>query len=231
MKEAWSIVIPFITIFIINPPGRNEAQDDVPQVKIITPDEKKVYSWNEQVKYTIRVSDSKDGDSKYGEIPPNECSLTVTYVPADRGSDIKEIIGQKEDPGLLLMKKSTCFGCHAHKTRLAGPGFQEIAMRYENNEGTIKSLSSKILNGSVGTWGDQPMPAHEELTEEQGRQISAFILKIGDDPNLWIYPGLEGTFRIIDKPKADIDGIYVLKASYRSTSGKEGMHSIALRIQ
>jgi cytochrome c len=231
MKDAWSLIIPFITIFFIYPPGRNEAQEDVPQVKIITPDENKIYTWNEQVKYTISVSDSKDGDSKYGEIPPNECSLTITYVPADRGASIKEIIEQKTDPGLLLMKKSNCFGCHAHKTRLAGPSFQEIARRYEDNEGTVKSLSSKILNGSVGTWGDQPMPAHEELTKEQSRQISAFILKIGDDPHLWIYPGLEGAFRIIDKPKADVDGIYVLTASYMSTSGKDGTHSIALKIR
>jgi cytochrome c len=230
MKEVWSLAIVFLTILIAYP-ANQDVQEPPPQVKIITPDEKKTYTWSEQVRYAISVSDSKDGDSKYDEIPPNECSLSVTYLPGNKEGEIKQIIEQKEDPGLLLMKRSTCFGCHAHKSKLSGPSFEQIATRYGKSETTIYNLSAKILNGSIGTWGDVQMPAHGDLTEEQRQQIAAYILTIGNKPNYWIYPGLEGMFRIIDKPKTNGDGTYVLTASYTSTSGKEGRHSIVLNVR
>src|SRR5689334_16699530 len=104
MKAAWSLVITFLTIFIAYPANRKETLVSVPQVKITAPDEKGSYSWGQQVTYAISVVDSKDGDSKYGEIPSNECSLSVTYLPGNKATDIKQIIEQKEDPGLLLIK-------------------------------------------------------------------------------------------------------------------------------
>jgi cytochrome c len=202
-----------------------------PQVKLSIPDEKKIYTWNEQVRYSISVSDQKDGESKYGEIPSQECLLTLVYLPDGKEEAIKKTTGEKEEKGLSLIKKSTCFGCHAHKTRMAGPSFQEISKRYEANEKTIENLSNHILNGSVGVWGNQQMPAHPDFTEEQCRQIANYILEIGDYPYRWIYSGLEGSFRILDKPEIDRNGVYVLTASYTSTSGAEGRHSIVLNIR
>ena len=204
---------------------------EAPQVKISIPDVKKTYTWSEQVRYSITVTDPKDGDSKYGEITSQECLLTVAYLPGNEKEEVGKVTEQKETKGLSLIKKSTCFGCHAHKTKLAGPSFQEIAQRYESNEQNIKNLSQHILNGSKGIWGDQQMPAHPDLSEEQRRQIASYILEIGDHPYRWIYPGLEGTFRIMEKPKVPQDGVYVLTASYTSTSGVEGKHVVILTIK
>jgi cytochrome c len=231
MKKTWPLVILLVTILIADPFRLNGAQDDIPQVRIIAPDETKTYTWNEQVRYAISVSDKQDGDSKYGEIPSNECSLSITYLPGNKESDIKELIDREEDPALLLIKRSTCFGCHAHKAKLSGPSFEAIATRYGNDETTIKNISGKILNGSKGTWGDEQMPAHPDLTEEQRRKIAAYILEMGDKPNYWIYPGLEGSFRTIEKPKTDTQGVYVLTAGYTSRSGKDGRHSVVLKVR
>ncbi len=232
MKVIYSIILFFFFSSWENFRSQLEnVQAAAPQVKILEPDEKRSYSWEEQVRYSINVSDPKDGESKYGEIPAQECLLTLEYLPGNKDEDIKKIIEKREEKGLSLMKKSTCFGCHAHKSRMTGPSFQEIAARYETNESTIKNLSNHILNGSLGVWGDQQMPAHADFTEEQCNQIAKYILEAGDHPYRWVYPGLEGVFRIIDKPPVDRDGICVLTASYTSTSGAEGRHSIVLKIR
>ena len=229
MKAGVSLVIMFLTV-VSHFSGR-EPQENAPQVKFITPDAAKTYTWNEQVRYSFNVSDPQDGDSKYGEIASTECSLTITYLPGNREADINQIKNQKDDPALVLMKRSNCFGCHAHKSKLAGPSFEEISKRYKNDAATIKSLSGKILNGSIGVWGDQQMPAHEDLNEEQCRQISAYIIKIGGDAHRWIFPGLEGTFRIMEKPSSDPNGTYVLTGGYTSKAGKNGTNSMVLRVR
>ena len=224
----------FITIFMWWDTGSlqiEKVQPAAPQVKLLAPDEKRSYAWKEQVRYSISISDPKDGESKYGEIPSQECLLTLEYLPVNNDEEIKKAMEKKEEKGLSLIKKSTCFGCHALATRVAGPSFQEIAARYETNDATINNLANHILNGSIGVWGNQQMPAHPDFTEEQRRLISKYILEIGDYPYRWVYPGLEGVFPIIDKPGIDRDGVYVLTASYTSTSGVEGRHSIVLKIR
>lgn len=233
MKIIYPVIF-FITIFFSWDTGRSQiekVQPSVPQVKILAPDEKRSYTWNEQVRYSISISDPKDGESKYGEIPSQECLLTLEYLPVNKDEEIKKAIEKKEEKGLSLMKKSTCFGCHAHTTRVAGPSFEEIAEHYEANETTINNLGDHILNGSFGMWGNQQMPAHTDFTEEQCRQIAKYILEIEDHPYRWVYPGLEGVFRIIDKPEIDRNGVYVLTASYTSTSGAEGRYSVVLKIR
>jgi cytochrome c len=230
MKERWPLILLFLSVFIAVPASLKPAQDDAPQVKIIIPGEKKTCTWNEQIRYSISVFDSNDGDSRYGEIPNNECSLTISYVTGNNEARIKQIMAEKDDPGLLLMKRSNCFGCHAHKAKLAGPSFQEIAKRYGNDERTVELVGDKIMKGSIGTWGDQQMPANEELTAKQSREIAVYILTIGDDPHRSIYAGLEGAFRVMDKPNENEYGTYVLRASYTSKSGKEGTHAIVLGI-
>ncbi len=232
MKGIYSTILSLLFSLPENSHSQTDKfQTTVPQVKILSPDEKRNYTWAEQVRYSISVSDPKDGESKYGEISAQECLLTLEYLPVNKEEDIKKIIEKKEDKGLSIMKKSTCFGCHAYKTRLTGPSLQEISARYELNNGTIKNLANHILSGSIGVWGDQQMPAHPDLTEEQCNQIAKYVLEIRDHPYRWVYPGLEGAFRIIDKPEIDRNGVYVLTASYTSTSGAEGRHSIVLKIR
>jgi cytochrome c len=229
--KAVSIILSLLTFFSGSRETHLTGIQGPPQVKIITPDSKRTYTWNEQVRYSISISDPKDGDSKYGEIPSQECLLELTYLPAGKEDEIKKVTERKEAKGLSLMKRSTCFGCHAHKTKLAGPSLQEIAKQYKTTGDNIRNLANHILNGSTGVWGDQQMPAHPDFTEEQCRQIASYILELGDQPYRWILPGLEGTFRIMDKPKGDQSGVYVLTASYTSTSNAAGKHSIVLKIK
>lgn len=215
----------------------NKIQDKpLPNVKLsVSPNSEEYYHWDTDVRYTIEVSDAVDGDSKYREININEVLLEIEFVPQPDGEEGKEIIKisdiEPDDRGLSLLKKSTCFNCHADKTALAGPSFSKIAERYENTSSTIKSLSHRILNGSIGEWGSMEMPANPDLTSEETEQIASYILMQGGKKNNWVLPGLEGTFRIIKKPGNVTTGIYILTASYTSTSLMKGQHTMILHIK
>ena len=209
-----------------------QIQDDAPKLEIEIAGAPEHLTWNTQVRYTISVSDPKDGVSRYGEIDGRSCLMEIEYFPAGEELQMNEAIKTKEEhKGLSLMKRSTCFGCHADKTRLAGPSFAEIAARYKNNPGTAEELGSHVINGSSGIWGSQMMPSHPDLSLEEAAQIAGYILEQGRNKNRWIYPGLEGTFRIIEKPADREQGIYVLTASYTSTSNIRGEQSVAYKIK
>jgi len=212
-----------------------QKQENAPKVEITLPGDPQDVTWSAQVRYAIHVSDEKDGDSKYGEIEARECLLEIAYFAVSEETEVREILGtsrkEQEHPGLSLLKRSTCFGCHGDKTRLAGPSFMEIAGRYEYNSRTAKDLGSRIIGGSSGIWGSQVMPSHPDFTMEDATRIADYILEQGGNKNRWVYPGLEGTFRIIKEPEDHDQGIYVLTASYTSSSNIRGEHSIILKIK
>lgn len=210
-------------------------QDDAPKVEIKFPGAPEELTWNTQMRYTINVSDPKDGESQYEEIDARAVLMRIEYIPAKNGIEVEELIERSrrapEHPGLSLMKRSTCFGCHADKSRLAGPSFEEISDKYKNKPDIAAELGRHIVDGSTGIWGSQMMPSHPDLTIEEATQIAAFILEQGGNNNRWIYPGLEGSFRTIAKPENHDHGIYVLTASYTSTSNIRGEQSVVLKIE
>jgi len=210
-------------------------QASEPRVEIQTPHENEQFTWGNQVRYAITVTDEVDGSSKYGEIPATGCLLEIEYLPANVATDEKAIItkaeSKPEPPGLSLIKMSTCFGCHADKITLAGPSFAEIAHRYGNQTGSGKLLGKRIIEGSSGIWGTSEMPSHPDITTEAAEQIATYILEQGAKKYSWIYPGFEGTFRIIDKPANDTKGVYRLTASYMSKAQRRGQHSMVLKVQ
>jgi cytochrome c len=209
-------------------------QPSAPKVEILTPHENETVTWGIQVRYAIAVVDAVDGSSKYGEIAATECLLEIEYLPATAATDVKAIVGKAastpESPGLSRMKTSTCFGCHADKIKLAGPSFAEIAQRYGNQTGSSGLLGKRIIEGSSGVWGTSEMPSHPEITTEAAEQIATYILEQGAKKNSWIYPGFEGTFRIIDKPAPGAKGVYRLTASYTSKAQRRGQHSVVLKV-
>ena len=215
--------------------GSGMPQPSEPQVEILTPHENERFGWGAQVRYAIAVADAVDGSSKYGEIAANECLLEIEYLPGNMATDAKGIIGKAastpEPTGLSLIKTSTCFGCHADKVTLAGPSFAEIAHRYGNQTGSSRLLGKRIIEGSSGIWGTSEMPAHPEIALEAAERIAAYILEQGAKKYSWIYPGFEGTFRIIDKPAAASKGVYRLTASYTSKAQRRGQHSVVLEVE
>ncbi len=75
-----------------------------------------------------------------------------------------------------LAKKNDCLGCHAAAAKLVGPAYQEVAEKYAGQPDAIAMLVKSIRNGSVGKWGDIPMPAHPKLSEADAKRLATWIL-------------------------------------------------------
>ncbi len=50
----------------------------------------------------------------------------------------------------------------------------------KHRQEVVAALTHSILEGSVGTWGPVPMPAHPQLSEEQAAAAAAYILSVDE---------------------------------------------------
>ena len=86
----------------------------------------------------------------------------------------------KDDPiyikGLEKVKGSDCTGCHQVERKLIGPAYADVAAKYENTEANVTMLAQKVIAGGVGVWGEIPMAAHPNLTEEDASDMARYIL-------------------------------------------------------
>jgi cytochrome c len=76
-----------------------------------------------------------------------------------------------------LARKNDCLGCHAVATKLVGPAYKDVAAKYAGQADAQANLVLSIRNGSVGKWGDLPMPAHPKLSDADARKLAAWVLK------------------------------------------------------
>ena len=221
-------------------PKTNSINNTPPQVTIITPGDNDRFQWNSLIHYKIRVSDEEDGYSEYNEIDANEVVLKVVYLPDS--SKLETYLSSDKDAGLKhsglsLIKTSGCFNCHSAKNKLIGPSFELIANRYPYNPSSIATLTQQVIDGSLGVWGDTPMPPHPELNTEQAKQIINWILQYNSNSDVTYFSGMEGTFRTQEKPAKDAgNGVYILTASYTDHGlknnrqlRKRGHHTIMLK--
>ena len=86
----------------------------------------------------------------------------------------------KDDPiyikGLEKVKGSDCTGCHQVDRKLIGPAYADVAAKYENTEANVAMLAKKVIAGGVGVWGEIPMAAHPNLTEEDATDMVRYVL-------------------------------------------------------
>ena len=76
-----------------------------------------------------------------------------------------------------LARKNDCLGCHAVAVKLVGPAFKDVAAKYEGQSDAAEKLVESVRNGSVGKWGDLPMPAHPKLSAADARKLAEWVLK------------------------------------------------------
>lgn len=212
--------------------------NEPPIVTIREPDGSRPFEWGARFRYAITVADKEDGESVFGEVKAHEVLLEVEYLPViDRG-EAPTPSGGDEPVGLALMRKSTCFTCHADKTSLVGPSFAAMAGAYAHEANAADRLSRHVRDGSSGTWGTLPMPPHSHFTPSEATAIVRYILAQGQHGHRWVYAGLEGTVRIVDRPADTVTGSYRLTASYLDDgvaglpgTGRRGEHTVTLHVR
>lgn len=60
-----------------------------------------------------------------------------------------------------LHNKAGCNGCHMVDTRLVGPSYKEVAVRYKGRTDAVPYLANRIRKGGPGNWGQVPMMAND----------------------------------------------------------------------
>jgi cytochrome c len=80
------------------------------------------------------------------------------------------------DP-LALAQDKHCLSCHAIDHKVVGPAYRDVAKRYSLDPGASTRLSEKVIRGGAGSWGVVPMPANNQVSAEQARELVEWILK------------------------------------------------------
>jgi cytochrome c len=77
-----------------------------------------------------------------------------------------------------LAKKNACTACHAVDKKLVGPAFKEVAGKYRNDPKAPAYLAEKVKKGSVGVWGQVPMPPNATVKDEDVKALVKWILSL-----------------------------------------------------
>jgi len=80
--------------------------------------------------------------------------------------------------GAALIAGSDCRTCHKDDAKLIGPAYQEVANKYTNDDKTIKMLAEKVMKGGTGVWGQIPMAAHPNLSQDDAEAMVKYVLSL-----------------------------------------------------
>ena len=75
-----------------------------------------------------------------------------------------------------LARQKACMACHAADRRMVGPAYQAIAQKYAADSEAIAKLVVSIRQGGVGKWGQIPMPAQPNVSEEEAKVLAEWIM-------------------------------------------------------
>jgi cytochrome c len=77
---------------------------------------------------------------------------------------------------LDLAKAKNCTACHAVDKKVLGPAFAEIATKYAADKAGTGKLAEKIIKGSVGAWGQIPMPPNANVSAAEADALVKWIM-------------------------------------------------------
>ena len=122
---------------------------------------------------------SNNEESKNGQIggeAPKSEAATAPAAPAE--APAAEAAAPAGKDGKALIAGSDCLACHKEKEKLVGPAYADVAKKYENNTKNVKMLAEKIIAGGQGNWGEIPMAAHPNVSQEDAEAMVNYILSI-----------------------------------------------------
>lgn len=85
-----------------------------------------------------------------------------------------DIIAQGE----ALVKASDCKTCHHAVNKIIGPAHTDVAKKYDFTEANVKMLAEKIIKGGVGVWGEVPMNAHADISQDDAEKMARYVLSL-----------------------------------------------------
>ena len=80
--------------------------------------------------------------------------------------------------GAALVKASDCKTCHHPVNKLIGPPHTDVAKKYEFTDANVKLLADKIIKGGTGVWGQIPMTAHPDISQDDAEKMARYVLSL-----------------------------------------------------
>ena len=75
-------------------------------------------------------------------------------------------------------KTKNCMACHRVDRNSMGPSFISISEKYANEKGADVKLAKNIREGGVGSWGQTPMPAQSQVSEDEALRLARWVLQL-----------------------------------------------------
>ncbi|MFT5998310.1 MAG: cytochrome c [Neolewinella sp.] len=168
------------------------------------------------IPYNVQVTDTEDGTLGNG-ISANRVAFSIDYLAegydkvlieqGHRGADA----GAMMSKGAVLIGENDCISCHKVAEKSIGPNYQEIAVRYANDENALEYLTGKVLAGGSGVWGETAMAAHPELATNDAVDMIRYILSLANDVEAL---PLKGEY-LPTLPEGDPGkGVFIMRAAY-----------------
>ncbi len=181
-----------------------QVGNEPPKVTIQSPRHGSFFDWGQTIHYSVAVDDLEEGTTEQGEIPSARV-ITSFETLTRRGRD--ELL----DPGLALMRKTTCFSCHTAKEASAGPSYEAVAQKYFGaDEPILEKLAEKIVSGGSGVWSNKPMPPHPQHSINEAHQMVRWVLSLASNTSAAPQPGKHGFFRTAQPVGSDASVLQLL---------------------
>jgi cytochrome c len=187
-----------------------------PIVRFESPAHGSFFDWDSKISYKVSVTEN-DADAVQTNLATVQGEFRGRRFASEGDKDVL-------DPGLAMMRASTCFACHMADTPSAGPPYKTVALKYKDDPVAAERLAQKVLSGGTGVWGQLPMPPHPQHSIDQLRRMVAWVLSLKDDSASPPQSGASGTFTAPKKPKKGTrvdEGVLILTAAY-TDDGKGG---------
>lgn len=77
-----------------------------------------------------------------------------------------------------LARKNSCTACHSVDHKIVGPAFADVAKKYAGQPEALATVIQNIRAGGSGKWGPIPMPAQDQLSQNDIKTLANWILKL-----------------------------------------------------
>ncbi|WP_224998443.1 c-type cytochrome [Cesiribacter sp. SM1] len=129
------------------------------------------------MKYTLFIALAFSFMACGGSESNNETPPAVEQA-AEEGIATETANTDAQQTGRELIANSDCVACHKDNEKVIGPAYVDVAERYRGNDTAVAFLARKIIEGGAGNWGNVPMTAHPQHSQEEAEQMARYVLSL-----------------------------------------------------
>ncbi len=206
-----------------------KAGNNSPEIDIITKQNKSFYFEGKPFDYQVNIKDKEDK-----VIEKSKIKVAYNYNPqplrpeADISGGTKIISSiESGSLGKTLIEANDCKACHQLNKKSVGPSYLDVSKKYAGKQGSLETLTKKIIEGGGGNWGtEHVMAAHPQLGKQDVQEMVKYIFSLTNTKKQYKSIPSNGTLAFNDHQTDFPRGFYTLKASY-TDNGLKSLNRIS----